>query len=209
MRIIIFLLLPLLSGCMSASFLQDSNILDPATIRGGIGVTYLGHYGPLMECSGRVGIVRDLDMGIKFGINLMHSNSAIKTDYAIQNCDIRYQLVNNPIRTIIGIGLSNFVLGSYPSNGDDVHVLAFQPFVLIGQTNWYFAIRPYYSYGNGIVNHITDPLIFEKDRWSTYALTVGGSFPIAKSHILLEFNYFRFINNQMIIIPAIGLQTDF
>jgi hypothetical protein len=208
MRVSIFFLLPLLLGCTSGTLLQDANIVDPAAIRLGIGASYLNSYGPLPECSGRIGVFRNLDLGIKYGINYVKSRDAIRTDWNIHNFDVRYQLINIPLKTMIGIGLSNFVLGSYPRTANDVFVFTVQPFVLVGQKNWYFAIRPYYSFDYGIVKDIPQSLILKKDGWSTYALTIGGSIPIAQSRILLELNYFRFFNKETIVLPAVGLQAD-
>jgi hypothetical protein len=213
MRKIFIILFPLLSGCNSLAFLQDANVLQPAKIQGTMGITYIGDYGPLAECSGRVGVFENFDIGMKFGMNVVNrkineSNSETDFEWAIHNINARYQFISNPVRIIAGIGLSNYVLGSYPSNGSDVYVLTLEPSILVGQTNWYFAIRPYYSTGDGIINHVSNPLIFERDTWSTYAFTVGGSIPVAKSRILLELNYFKFINNQTVLLPAIGIQTN-
>ena len=204
---IILIIALFLSGCISYDCLQDANIQEPGKIAGGMGITSVNSGYTSVKCLFRVGVFQNSDVGLKFGAE------GLKGYLEFTDIDVRYRIISIPVRVFAGCILSNFVLDSYPNSGFSAPVQSLQPFALVGQDSWYFAFRPYYSFGTGTVNLISGTPMFEKHQWSAFAYTLGGSIPlhleITKSRIFFEVNVVRFKSDVSLIQPAIGWMTDF
>jgi len=200
------------SGCVSFSFLQDSEIQEPGKVGGAVALTNVQSRVMFDNAVVRVGIVPNVDAGARIGVNAVRAQY---TYFQFTDLYVRYRVVQTPVRLLLGCAYSNFVLDSSPVAGSDVFVHAFQPSILLGQRYWYFALRPYYSIGSGVVTQIAGKPLILHDRISATAFTLGGVLPIPGSsdskdiaRFFVEINYLRFQSSQSFVQPAIGLFTE-
>ncbi|HEY4612750.1 MAG TPA: hypothetical protein VII11_07175 [Bacteroidota bacterium] len=204
MRTFTLFLLPLLSGCISLASLQTPEVTDPGDIQGGIGFSYVGSRGPNADATVRVGIVKNVDAGVRLGFNGSHQGGSYG---AILSYDLRVQLLKNPFVVTIGGAQSKFILEAISPTGEVIYASSLQPFILVGQEHWYAGLRPHYTFSAGKIPQVSKSLVIEDKTWSILSLVAGGCITTGKSNLLIELNYLRFINGESVFVPALGLQT--
>lgn len=184
--------------------LQDPEAVPPGVVRGGVGASWVGTYGPHFEGSARVGVVRRLDLGAK--VASLAADDILR--YLIYYGDARYQPLTGTVQLTIGCGVSRYAVHSLETQKNEYLTTTIQPFVTVGYKPLYLAVRPFYARRAGRLRDASPDLVFRDNRWDLLGLTVGAALPIRRSRVLLELNNMLFHHGRTIFIPAIGLQTD-
>ncbi len=120
-------LLFFLSGCMSFTTLQTAETLQPGSVQLGAGTMVSesgGDWVALPEVSGRLGVVNDLDVGVKY------------SPPDVVMLDGKYRFLNNGIE-----GAFDFGWSTNTGHNEAVKLHGYYPMLLIGQKHWYAGVK--------------------------------------------------------------------
>ncbi len=174
-------------GCGTYTSLQHPEVLEPLQFSAGTGISYLGSYGPLTELQFRMGVIKRIDIGIKM-------------DYGTYEIDGRYQVIKEPY----------FLTAGFANAGHDLsqsYARIYQPFIIVGQTNWYTGLRLLFSDVTDTKKIQSYYFSYERGKISAYNLFIGGCIKLSEGRILLEINRVSFLaDKRSYYIPAIGFQ---
>lgn len=170
-RILVILVATMMfCGCVSHTTFQSPRVLDPGQANVGLGGAGWvqrhdthRHHGFLEGVLyGRVGVTRNLDVGIKlFG------------PFGGIFGDVKYQLWQRPPFVSADLGFSYGRFGDMPDSGDDFDYLGFYPMVLFGYEDLYGGVKLIYV--EEVRHRKYGPGGTETERYSRPGIVVGTS----------------------------------
>lgn len=187
----------LLGGCYLNSTFQTAEVTEPGAARAGVAVSLRG--GPRFEMPARVGIVRNFDLGVKYGL----------IDHLL--IDGKYQILHDPVDMSMSIGLSyDRVKSGDKETERRENSFGFFPTVIVGQTGteagWYAGFRGLYLSTAGTEELIRDKTLFGTSGWVGQGIVLGGFIHGSWIRFLTEVNVLLGRNGQSIVVPTVGFQ---
>ena len=195
MKIMLYPLLFCITGCASLTTLKPVRVLNAGEMSGTVGISMVEKDGPMMDGAGRVGLGKDIDVGIK-------------TDYInFSSVDMRAQLLRNPLYCNFGFGIGFSMNGnSHFSNFSQEFI--YQPSLEFGQDWWYYSFSLFHPTTTRTIKMLSRELTYIGGEFSAWNMALGGKLDVTKtSSFILELNYVNFKSGGAIWVPAIGLHV--
>jgi hypothetical protein len=183
-------MLSFISGCMSFSTLQTAETLPPGQLQIGAGAIVAKggtDWGAIPEVSGRVGVVNDLDVGLKYSL------------LDVIMLDGKYRFLNSGIE-----GAFDFAWST--NTGDDPErVNGYYPMLIFGQKHWYAGVKAIYLTTTGSINLWGSDISLNSSGYSATDFIVGGVVGGGALRALIELNTFVNNDGEVIMFPAVGI----
>ncbi len=190
------LLVGLISGCASFSTFQTPVPLKENEAMFGLGVS--GFVSPdgsafgITDIYGRMGLSDRMDIGLKaFGIPLGFLGGIM--------LDGKYALVPGNTTVAFDFGISYFAI-------EDARLTGFYPSLLVGNDRFFGGLKLIYLYASQGIN------LFDAEPIGQAELIPGGVLGLAvgrKNKMMLEVNFYRFPEGDLVMFPGIGFQLRF
>jgi len=177
------------SGCMSYTTLQNAETLEPGKFQVGVGSVVFDD-GIIPEIGGRIGIIKNVDMGIKY---------SYPTLFVI---DGKYQFLKSKVDAAFDFGWSHY-------SGGEVTVNGFYPMFLISQKHWYVGIKGLFINSSGSFDILGTNVELNGSGYNSTSLVTGIILGGEKIKLNLELNSYITKNNTSIFIPAAGIYFVF
>ncbi|NUQ82389.1 MAG: hypothetical protein HUU10_12325 [Bacteroidetes bacterium] len=187
----LFSALVLLSGCMSMVNLNDPVPLEPGQVQLAISSTIHPEF-IAPEAGVRVGIISDLDMGLKY---MFPSGFAT---------DAKYRLIDSKV------DLTADVMYSYFTDGKNYRMHGFYPSLLAGGDLIYGGVRGMFFVSRGTIDLFGSEESLEADGYFGTGLFLGARVGKNTFRLLPEINLLiRGHDGEVVMLPALSFSVVF
>ena len=195
--VILFHVCVIINGCAALTNLNSARVLDPGQLTATMGLFkingYDDNFNQMMDAAGRVGLVKNIDVGIKCDF----------TNY--NEVDTRLQILRNPLLCNIGLGIG-FTMNGTSHLYNFSREFIYEPNITIGQDWWYYTFCVYHP---SITENFKKDIIFKQGEFSAWHMSLGGIIKITKeASIIIEVNYWNSKSGGKLWVPAVGLQNS-
>ncbi len=189
----LLLLFAFLPGCISYTTLQTPETLSPGDVSVGVGAA-VGQ-GAMFEVGGRVGVVKNVDAGLKVALPRLIF------------ADTKVQLTDGPLFVAGDLGFS-YMKNEEESDAISSSSYGLYPMLLVGGENWYVGGKGIYFWTEGSAD-ILGNLTFTGSGWLGPAAVAGVWLGNEDFKVLLEGNAFFFRGSDPLFLGGVGIQFTF